>query len=288
MGDDNPASLPVPGAGRRLELHDLPPALAAKLAFDRAAPKRLRSAEVPDEAGAVLRQLWDDIVADVWDELAGVPRRKLLSKDRIQQIMARIADRLEQGERALIVVGTYYPLPGDQPWRHAALAGVGSAGVAATGGLVAIGSAGAGAAVAVTSAVVAELFETYLGASARSSQYRRAGRSPDPSLVATDLAEALGFTDSAGRRADRQLTGAALAWLGRSVVARTSGRFTRGLVPVAGAVAAGGLASRDVVRVTRLALRPPAEDELARLAGELADDMHPEPEPFPEADHGPS
>jgi hypothetical protein len=37
---------------------------------------------------------------------------------------------------------------------------------------------------------------------------------------------------------------------------------------LAGAVAAGGLASRDVLRVTGLPLRAPNEDEVARMADE--------------------
>lgn len=271
MTDDR-SGVPVP-THRHLELPDLPPALAGKLAFERAAPRRLRSAEVPDEAREVLKQVWDGIVADVWDEVAGTPRRSLLSKERIAAVLARIGARLQHGERALIVAGTYYPLPGDRPWRHAAAAGVGSAGAAAAGGLAVVGSAGTGAAVAVTSAVVGELFETYVAASARTRQYQRAGRSPDPALVATDLAESLGFTDSTGRRMDRALTGRALAWLSRSVVTRTSSRFARGLVPLAGAAASGGLASRDVLRVTGLELRPPAEDELSRLADDLRADV---------------
>lgn len=269
-GPDDPPPPPSP-APRHLELPDLPPELAGRLAFDRAAPRRLRKAEVPDEAKEVLRQVWDGIVADVWDEVNGTPRRQLLSRERITAILARVGERLQQGERALIVTATYYPLPGQRPWTHAATAGVGAGGAAVAEGLAAVGTAGAGAAVAVTSAIVGELFESYVAASARTRQYQRAGRSPDPALVATDMAESLGYADSAGRRVDRQMTGKVLAWLGRSLTKRTSSRFARGLVPVAGAAASAGLASRDVVRVTRLDLRPPAEDELHRLAEDLDD-----------------
>lgn len=262
---------PSPRGQHHLELGDLPPDLANKLSFERAAPRRLRRAEVPEEAREVLRQVWDGIVADVWDEVQGTPRRQLLSKERIAAVLARVGTRLQEGERALIVTATYYPLPGQRSWTHAATAGVGAGGAAVAEGFAAVGTAGAGAAVAVTSAILGELFETYVAASARTRQYRRAGRSPDPALVATDLAEALGYTDSSGRRVDRQLTGKALAWLARSLTRRTTSRFARGLVPVAGAAASAGLASRDVVRATRLELRPPAEDELHRLAADLED-----------------
>ena len=54
--------------------------------------------------------------------------------------------------------------------------------------------------------IVAELFETYVAASARTQQYRREGRPPDPELIATDLAESLGFSGSIGRRTNSELT----------------------------------------------------------------------------------
>ena len=262
---------------RALSLDELPPALADKLRFDRAAPKRLRRDEVPAEAREVLGNVWDAVVAEVWDEVAGTPRRKLFDRDRVAAVLARVAGTLQQGERALIVAAVYYPLPGDSGWKQAAAAGVGSAGAAAAGGLAVVGSAGTGAAVAVTTAVVGELFETYAAASARTQQYRRAQRSPDPALVAADLAEALGWEDGHGRRMDRELTTRALGWLSRTVTTRTGARLARGLLPVAGAVASGSLASRDVLRVARLELRPPAEDELARLAGALADEAPVDP-----------
>ena len=270
---------------RELSLDELPPALARKLSFERAAPRRLRRDDVPAEAREVLGNVWDAVVAEVWDEVAGTPRRKVFDKERMAEVLGRVTGTLQQGERALIVAAVYYPLPGDAGWKHAAMAGAGSAGAAAAGGLAVVGSAGTGAAVAITTAVVGELFETYAAASTRTIQYRRAQRSPDPALVAADLAEALGWEDGHGRRLDREMTTRALGWLSRTVTTRAGARLARGLLPVAGAVAAGGLASRDVLRVARLELRPPAEDELARLAGDLVDEGHDGGEPFRDAAH---
>lgn len=265
-----PGPHPVPaGEPRHLELADLPADLVRKLSFERAAPRRLRRADLPAETREVVAGVWDAIVADVWDELAGAPRRTLFDRERMAEVLGRVADTAQQGERALIVAAVHHPLPGAASWKQATVAGLGAAGSATVAGVVAVGSAGTGAAVAVAAAVVGELLETYVAASARTHQYRQARRAPDPALVASDLAEALGEPGLADRRVDRELTARALAFLARTLVPRASGRFARALVPVAGAVAAGGMASRDVLRVTGLPLRPPNESEVARMADEL-------------------
>ena len=82
-----------------------------------------------------------------------------------------------------------------------ALAGLGGASAAAAEELALFGSFGTAAAVAILTAVVGEVFETYVAASARTREYQRAGRSPDPDVVLTDLAEAAGYATSVGRRA---------------------------------------------------------------------------------------
>jgi len=268
-----PASAPATRTAPHLDLRDLPLEVARKLSFDRAAPKRLRQSDVPPEARQVVAGVWDSVVADVWDEVRGTKRRDLRDKDRITAIVARILDRLQHGERALLVAGVYYPMPGDAGWKHAGAAGAGSAGAAAAGSLALVGSAGTAAAVAITTAVVGELFETYVASSARTRQYLRARREPDPSLIAMDLAEALGYTDNAGRRSSRALTTKALGYLAKTAGPRATSRILRGLVPVAGAVAAGGMAWRDVQRVAALELRPPSPEEVARMAGEIDDEQ---------------
>lgn len=256
---------------RHLELSEMPPALVAKLSFEKAAPKRLRKADLPAETREIVAGLWDSVVADVWDQIAGAPRRSLLDRDRITEILAAVADTAQQGERALIVAAVHHPLPGSATWKQATAASLGAAGSAAVSGLAVLGTAGTGAAVALTAAVVGEVLETYVAASARTHQYRHARRAPDPALVAADLAEALGEPGLNDRRVDRELLARSLAYLARTLVPRTASRFSRGLIPVAGAVAAGGMAGRDVVRVTNLPLRSPNEDELNRMASEIHD-----------------
>jgi len=278
-----PPGLPAAHPGTQLDLADLPIEVARRLSFERAAPKRLRHGDVPAEARQVVAGVWDSVVADVWDEVRGTKRRDLRDKDRVAAIVARILDRLQHGERALLVAGVYYPMPGDAGWKHAGAAGAGSATAAAAGSLALVGSAGTAAAVAITTAVVGELFETYVASSARTRQYRRARREPDPSLVAMDLAEALGYTDNAGRRASRQLTTRALGYLARTAGPRATSRILRGLVPVAGAVTAGGMAWRDIQRVAALELRPPSAEEVARMAGQI-DQEQPPPPPADEGD----
>jgi hypothetical protein len=130
-------------------------------------------------------------------------------------------------------------------------------------------SAGTGATVAVTSAILAELFETYVAASARTRQYRRAGRSPDPELIATDLAESLGYAGAIGRRTNSELTRSALGWLAHQLVTRTGTRFARGLLPVMGVAVNAGTAGRNLRRVVRSALREPSEQEVVRIAEQI-------------------
>src|SRR4051812_1561735 len=72
---------------RHLELADLPPAVADKVAFEEAAPKRVRNDKVPAEAQEIFRDVWNDIVADVYDEMAGRGRKQLFDKEVIQHVL---------------------------------------------------------------------------------------------------------------------------------------------------------------------------------------------------------
>jgi hypothetical protein len=134
------------------------------------------------------------------------------------------------------------------------------------------GSLGTAAAVAILSAVVGEVFETYVAASARTRQYLNAHRSPDPDVVLTDLAEAAGYSASVGRRASAKMARDAAGWLGEMLAKRTASRFARGLVPVVGVALGAGMSAWNVRTVTRHALRPPAPDELLRLADDIVND----------------
>lgn len=261
---------PPPGApARHLELGDLPPAIAERVRFSAAAPRRLRSEHLPAEVRQVLEELWDGIVADVYDEVAGVRRTRLARREVVARVLQRVAVRLQQAERALVVTAVYRPLPAEGEGRHVATAAAGGAVAAAAEELAVYGGVGVGATVAVTAAILGEVFETYVAASGRTHQYRRVGRSPAPDLVVADLAEALGLRSVAGRRASQELTREAVAWLERRLVDRTTRRFLRGLVPVVGIAAGAGLAGVGVRRVLRLPLRPPSEDEVLRIAEDL-------------------
>lgn len=251
---------------RHVRLSDLPPAVAERVAFGGAAPRRLRSERLPPEAREVFRDLWDDIVAEVFDEMAGRSRRQLFDKDVINRVLQRVASRMQQGERALVAVAVYAPLPGDREWKHIGIAGAGAGVGAATEEAAAYFSAGTGATVAVCSAIAAELFETYVAASARTRQYRREGRSPDPELIATDLAESLGYRGSIGRRTNSELTHAVVSYLSDQLLVRTSTRFARGLLPIMGVAVNAGTAGRNIRRVVRLPKRNPSEQEVMRQA----------------------
>lgn len=265
---DEGAPVPV----RHLELSDLPPAVAERIRFDRAAPRRLRSDRLPPPVRAELEQLWDGLVADVYDEVAGLRRFRGLSSSTVERVLARVGDRILQAERVIIFAAVHYPMTSDRPSRHVALAGVGGASAAAAEELAVVGSLGTATAVAILTAVVGEVFETYVAASARTRAYQRAGRSPDPDIVLTDLAESAGYGQSLGRRATPSLARDAAAWMSEVVIKRTATRFSRTLLPVAGVAIGAGMSMFNVRRTARAPLRPPTPDELVRLADEIVQD----------------
>lgn len=257
---------------RHLDLSDLPPALADRLRFDEAAPRRLRSDTLPPAVVDELRDLWDGIVADVYDEVAGMRRKKAFSKDQILRVLDRITDRLLHAERVVIFTACHYPLRGEQEWKHVAVASAGGGGAALAEEVATFGTAGTATTIAIVAAVVGEVFETYVGASARAQQYRRAQRPPDPAVIMVDLAEAAGYGESAGRRVTTHVVHDAATWLSERIVVRTASRFARSLVPVVGVAAGAGMSAFNVRKVTKVPLRPVAADELAALARQIEDD----------------
>ena len=108
---------PVPGGvgewHRHLELADLPPAVTDKVAFEEAAPRRVRNDKVPAEAQEIFRDVWNDIVADVYDEMAGRGRKQLFDKDVINRVLQRVAIRMQRAERSLICLLYTSPSPRD-------------------------------------------------------------------------------------------------------------------------------------------------------------------------------
>jgi len=278
---DPPGHVVVPGAPppptgpvpvRHLELSDLPPAVARKVSFEHAAPRRLRSGRMPPPVRAELEQLWDGIVADVYDEVAGMRRHRALSSTTVERALRRVADRVLQAERVVIFAAVQHPMTSGRRGRHVALAGLGGASSAAAEELAVVTSAGTAAAVAILTAVVGEVFETYVAASARTREYQLAGRSPDPDLVLMDLAESAGYATSVGSRASSAMAHEAAAWIGELTITRTATRFTRGLVPVAGIAFGAGLSMFNVRRVAQAPLRPPSEEEIMRIARSIVDE----------------
>ncbi len=250
----------------------MPPAVAARLAFDRAAPRRLRNANLPEQVREDLRALWNGIVADVYDEVAGLRRTKAFRREAIERSLQRVAGRVLQTERAVIVTAVHFPMRTDRTWKHMAAAGAGGAASAAAEEVAAFGSAGTATTVAIVSAIVGEVFETYVAASARTNQYLGVKRSPDAAIIVTDLAEASGYGDSAGRRASPRVAREAAVWLGEELVRRTGSRFARSLVPGFGIAAGAGISAAGVHKVTRLPLREVSEEEVLRLAEEVVAD----------------
>ncbi|MCU0311799.1 MAG: hypothetical protein MUE36_12760 [Acidimicrobiales bacterium] len=266
------ATTPTHHPARHVELSDLPPALADRLRFESAAPRRLRNDALPPEVRQELAQLWDGIVADVYDEVTGLKRRTAFSRDRVDRVLDRVGNRFLQAQRVVIVAAVQKPLAGDADWRHIAAGGAGGAAAAAAQEVAAYGTMGAATTTAIVAAIAGEVLETYVAASARVQQYRQARRSPDTGLVITDLAEAAGYGDAMGRRASNHVARDAARWLGGALLKRTGRRFARALLPVVGVAVGGTMSALSVRKVTRLPLRPPAEDEVIRLAGDLGRD----------------
>jgi hypothetical protein len=257
---------------RHLQLSDLPPAVAERIRFDRAAPRRLRSDKLPAPVRDELSQLWDGVVADVYDEVAGLRRTRSLSTSAVERVLARVADRILQAERVIIFAAVHYPLSSDKAGRHLALAGLGGASAAAAEEIALFGSFGTATAVAILTAVMGEVFETYVAASARTRQYVQAGRSPEPDLVLIDLAQTAGYATSVGRRATPAMARDAAGWLGDLVIVRTASRFSRAIIPLAGVAIGAGMSVFNVRKVTKLALRAPAADEVRRMAEDVIND----------------
>jgi len=269
-GDVDPSAGSAPE--RHQSLSSLPPAIADRLRFENAAPRRLRSDKLPDVVREELEGLWDGIVADVYDEVAGLRKTKALSRETVGRALARVADRLLQAERVVIVAGVYYPVAGSKSWQHVVVAGAGGGGAAAVQEVSTVATFGTATTVAIVSAVVGEVFETYVAASARTRQYLEVQRIPDPATVVLDLAEAAGYGDSAGRRATFRAAQDAATWLGEQVVRRTAKRFARGIIPVVGIGMGAGMSALGVRRVTKISLRPVSELEVRRLAEEVVGD----------------
>ncbi len=265
MGDEpreEPADTALP-VRQHQELSDLPAETARQLEFTSAAPKALReSSRLPPEVVGVFQDIWDQTIADVYDELGNGAKRDHFDREVIGRVLKRIAGRLEQGQTALIVAGTVYPSPGG-PARQTITAGASGAALAGIEEVVAYTSSGAAAATAVLAAVVAELLDTYLAASARTRQYRTWGRDPSPELIAQELAAARGVDPDNNK--SHVAIQPVLAALGRDLVRRTSGRFVRVLVPVVGIGIGAYSSAADLRRITRLEASDVTPEEADRL-----------------------
>jgi hypothetical protein len=261
---------PAP-AGQHTELSDLPEGLADQLSFEQAAPAALRNDKrFPPEVRGLFEEIWDGIVADVYVELIHEQqkgrKRGQFSRPTIRRIMQRVSDRLHRSQAALIVAGVYYPAPGS-PTAHSVAAGATGGVLAGVEEVVAYSSAGPAAATAVTAAMLAELLDTYLAASARTRQYQRWGRSPSAELIATELARARGV-DHHARRASTASMRAMLRQLGENLVARTGRRFFRGLIPAVGIAINAVSSGNDVRRIARLEPAAIDTEEAERLRDE--------------------
>lgn len=261
-----PLSAPPPalGQGTHVRLDDLPPEVAEQLRFGAAAPESLRRLRVPPEVQSALRDLWNGVIGDLYDEIRRVRERdgeKALTRENAERIAGRVIDRIEEGQRAMVLAGTMEPLPWESSRRHIATAGLGVGGATMAAEIATYASFAVGAAVGAAAVIVSEAFETYVAASARTHQYQQVGRHPDPDVIAMDLAVALGDSTSISIPAEGEVTRSAVSWLGKVLVRKTARRMLRALIPFVGVAWNATSASRDVARVVKLPLRPPAAGE---------------------------
>ena len=245
-----------------VSLDDLPPEIAHQLDFDDAAPQTLPFLKsVPPEVRAALRDLWNGVIADIYDEVKIISADRHLHREHAERVAGRVVVRIEESQKAMVLAGTIQPLPWDDARRHvrSAALGVGSAtgaaAVATYGGFV------VGASVGVAAVIVSECFETYVAASARTHQYRAVGRDPGPEVIAMDIATALGQKTSIGIPAEGEFSRTAMKWLAKFLVEKTVKRILRMLVPIVGVAVNATSAHRDIRKVTSLPLRPPAPGE---------------------------
>ncbi len=259
-------------AARHLGLGDLPPAVAERLRFANAAPRRLRSERLPPEIRHELEDLWDGVVADVYDEVAGLRRTKAFGQDVVMRALARVADRLLQAERVVNFTAVHHPITARRGAKHVVVGAVGGGASAAVEELASFGTAGTATTVAIVSAIAGEVFETYVAASARAQQFRDQQWPVDPNAVLIDLAEVAGYGESADRRATTMLAREAAAFLGDALVKRTASRFARGLIPVVGVAVGAGFSAHTIQRVQALPLRPPSQAAVEGLVRDLIND----------------
>jgi hypothetical protein len=253
-----------------LTLDDLPAEVADELRFDTAAPRALRAAKLPPEVRATFRYVWNGVIADIYDELRGESRTGHLKRSTVSRILERVGLRLQQSQVALIVAGVYYPFPGQRS--GVTTAGLSSAGLAGAEEVIAYSSAGTAAAGAVGAAVMGELLEVYLAASARTRQYRDYGRSPSPERIVEDLAEVYGASGRAGRRTKIESVQWALRRLAAQTLPRTGSRFFKALIPGVGIVVSGAFSVRDMRRVLAVPIAPVDVEEAERLRDQALGD----------------
>jgi hypothetical protein len=257
---------------RHLVLNDLPAAIADRLSFENAAPRRFRSDNLAPEIRRELEDLWDGIVADIYDEVAGVRRTKAFGRESVLRALNRVSVRLLQAERVVIFTAVHHPIKAKRDAKHIAVAALGGGASAAVEELAGFGTAGTAATIAIASAVAGEVFETYVAASARVQQFRNQRWPADPNAILIDLAEAAGYGESVDRRATTVLGREAAAFLGDALIKRTATRFSRGMIPLVGIAVGAGFSAHNISKVQNLPLRPPSKEAVEGLIRDLIND----------------
>jgi hypothetical protein len=250
------------------------PKVAPQFAWDRAAPRVLRNNDrLPAEAQEAFKHIWDGIVVEVGQYFDTHSYREARKPKNLKALLARMRGLLNQAQELAIVCGTYWPLP-TSPTTQAVVATGGTAAVTGAEQLVGIGSVGMAATGVVASALIIEIYETYVAASARTKQYRAAQRDPDHVRIAVDLADAWSHRRTE-EIAMRQFVDAALERLEMRLAIRSWRRVLEAVSLVVGVVWAAGSTSLAMRKVLKLPMRPADEEELKRMAEKLRPEGQP-------------
>jgi hypothetical protein len=232
---------------------------AGRVASDRRIP-----AEVQDLAVTFGKRIGPMLL----QEVKGAPKGRKQTQEAINRVIAGSGDAIGDLQPALYALAVKYPMDGEKLHRRGeAVAFTTAVAASVADDAAMLASPMSGIAMSMCTQLVAELIETWVAAATRAAAYERAGLVATPELLALDIAEWSGFptAGAAGK-------GSVKKYLVNRYLHRTRRRLTRGLIPVAGALANGATAVNGLRKLNQYPLRP----EAARrqfIEGELVSPM---------------
>src|SRR4051794_16131347 len=115
MASQDPARRDAPknSVPARIESTHTWPTIPPQFAFDRAAPRIIRSNDrLPAEVQEAFRHTWDGVVHEVGDYFNHHSYRDARKPKNLRMLLKRLEGLLAQAQELMIVCGTYWPMPG--------------------------------------------------------------------------------------------------------------------------------------------------------------------------------